>query len=127
MIPKRKHYSRPNRDPTLGVPGKDRCPYCGQWHLTPGYCWALDSKSTAHQNPAMKRLQEKYATKDVSELAVTVITDMVTDVTAKSQAVTDTKTGARLCVVCGEPMPETARADARFCSAACRQRAHRTK
>ena len=32
-----------NCDKGLGlVGGKDRCPHCNQFHLTPGYCQALD-------------------------------------------------------------------------------------
>ena len=41
-----------NCDPAIGVFEKTaRCPRCGQWHLRPGYCQALDPTSYWHVSP----------------------------------------------------------------------------
>ena len=41
-----------NCDPDIAVHGVTaRCPRCGQWHLRPGYCQALDPTSYWHVSP----------------------------------------------------------------------------
>lgn len=90
-----------------------RCPHCGQNHLTPGYCQALDPIN-ADQYPHL------HAVTAVT-LSPADVTDNVTlseDVTLSGGEVSVT------CAVCGESFAAQ-RATAKFCSASCRQRARR--
>ena len=95
-----------NCDTTLGYQGGPKCPHCGQWHLRAGYCQALDADGK------LKGVTVKPSP----------VTDMALSVTDKLEAVT-----VKRCTVCAKPMPDSARADARFCSSKCRVKANRAK
>ena len=43
-----------NSDVELGT--KERCPYCGQFHLRPGYCQALEPGYDIDRNPCKKHV-----------------------------------------------------------------------
>lgn len=83
-----------------------RCKHCGQNHLTPGYCQALDPINA-----------DKYPEFHQHKKPVIVETDNETD----SISETD-----KVCSGCGEAF-HSKRIDARYCSSACRLKAHRGK
>lgn len=119
-----------NCDEVLGRVGGDRCPYCGQWHLREGYCQALGPKSGWHNDPAARRLAKKHGVgppKSVSNETV-LETETVNETEESVSSVSNETDGdTRSCVECGGELPSTARPSARYCSSACRLRAHRRK
>jgi hypothetical protein len=89
----------------LGEVGSDKkCPHCNQFHLRAGYCQALDPINADQYPHLHKRFNDE--TDDAPE------TDSETDA------------GALSCVECGDPF-NSKRANARYCSPACRLKAHR--
>jgi hypothetical protein len=93
---------KPNCPPGLGeVGGKDRCSHCNLFHLRPGYCSALDS-------PVLRVVAE---------------TDGETPIETLSLSETANET-LSACDECGKRFTPK-RATARYCSSACRLKAHR--
>lgn len=131
-----------NCPPDIGRIGDEkRCPYCRQWHLREGYRQALDPRSpnydkAAHKTAALAGvlIGPGPAADDVTDRQkpVTVkppVTAPVTDAVTDKPAVTATRdtpetAGEANCLECGDPFTPS-RADAKYCSATCRQRARR--
>lgn len=105
----------------------ERCPECNQFHLRPGYCQARSPEITAAilaqgKAEAARAVTAKPRLVTDSELVTaTAVTDSLS-VTDSAGPVT-----ARACAECGDAMPETARGDARYCSAACRVKSSRRR
>jgi hypothetical protein len=114
-----------NCDHKLALVGsKDRCPYCGQWHLVPGYCQALAPGYDPSSNPCLK-----YVTKAPPETLrqVETLSPVETDNRASDETLTETLSSdetLRTCEVCRKRFTPL-RATARYCSPACRLKAHR--
>lgn len=99
-----------NCDPSIGDPSAkapEKCPYCGQFHLRLGYCQALDPINAA-QYPQWH------------QKGLSVAKD---ETLSQNETLTET---LRACAFdeCGK-MFKPLRSTARFCSPACRLRAHR--
>ncbi len=98
------------------VGAKERCPECGMHHLRPGYCAALDSLSDWPNT----RLGKAWLAKHPRETDKPIVVETANLETANETAnETD-----RPCSECGIIFTPK-RADARFCSPACRLKAHR--
>lgn len=133
VIPPTEIVRADNCAATLGFSAA--CPNCHQLHLRPGYCQALDpvspgfTGSKAIQSAARSKLRAGF-----EKVHGPVVTDRPAHVTDKAQAVTDvtasaepvTASGTFECEQCGDPF-QSSRADARYCSPACRVKAHRAK
>lgn len=104
----------PNCAPELGRIGGERCPHCGQWHLREGYCQALDKRRAAPRTFLYADSRTETAKPEL--VAVETLSTLDETDTAIETAIR--------CVVCGDPF-QARRADARYCSAACRLKAHR--
>jgi len=87
-----------------------RCPHCKQNHLTPGYCQALDP-ANADKYPHLH--SEKPETLSVVETDNETLTETLVADETLSQ-----------CTECSKPF-QSSRSSARYCSSACRLKAHR--
>lgn len=142
-----------NCDSDIGV--GSRCPNCGLFHLRPGYCQALDPVSPGFrgskeiQVAARAKLLAEFETVHgpiVTPRRTQPVTQLVTQLSLATQlppvsvtqlappAQSVTQLGpsvtqlARRCEQCGNDFEASAfRPDARYCSAACRMKAHRAK
>lgn len=121
----------------LGI--KEPCPHCDLMHVRPGYCQALDPVSPGFRgSPAdrvaarteLRRSRDRnYGPMPHAPRPKKAKPQLVTDVTDKAAPVTDnpalvTDNATLTCEQCGEAF-QSRRTDARFCSAACRVKAHR--
>ena len=118
--------------------GGRRCQRCKQFHLRPGYCQALDPVNAA-QYPEFhganaKRNAEKHGVETATDISVAseineldeIATDTGAEYDTPSPDATDNATDSSglACETCGATF-KSRRADARYCSAACRSKAHR--
>jgi hypothetical protein len=127
--------ARGNCDPRIGVfdaKAKDegRCPGCGQFHLRPGYCQALNPKASEAiaSGRALTVEEARELARGPEPELVTVEAGSVTPtVTAPPPTVTTvTHEGAtvtRVCEACGTAVE----GKARYCSGACRMKAARKR
>ena len=100
-----------NCAPSLGRPGGERCPHCGYWHLREGYCQALNAKPLVALVETLSRPDETLTeTLSPPEMADETLNEASETLTA--------------CAECGKRFT-SARATARYCSSACRLKAHR--
>lgn len=113
-----------------------RCPYCRMYHLRPGFCAYLE-RGYPHFSEALLRkawesghLLPSTVEREKDVLMAEAVTDnpAVTDKpVTDSRSVTDSPaTGTAKCNTCGKQFPAK-RADAKYCSGACRVKASRRK
>lgn len=108
-----------------------RCPYCGQFHLRPGYCQALDTINAGKEWKLRDKYYPEVAGRDPTSYTATVTKAglVVTDNSevglrpVDEEHVTDNGHVA-ICQECGKEFPSK-RSDAKFCSATCRKFASR--
>lgn len=112
----------------------ERCQRCGQMHLTPGYCQALDPESlwhrsalgikwkAAHPNWETVQFPERLPGYGVSATPSSAVTPSHSVTKPLSVTVATAKT----CEVCGKKFVPH-RATAHFCSPGCRVKAHRER
>ena len=112
---------------------KEKCPECGQFHLRPGYCRALNP----HATDVIKRISEgeKVGVAEIKRAAgrVGVVPDNSADVpdnVPDNRSVPDnlelsgTSVPDKICEECGSKF-QSRRSDAKYCGGACRKKAQR--
>ena len=127
----RGNTNRPfNCGTSLGT--KERCPRCGQFHLRPGYCQALDPQKSAIDAGKDAWIKKRAAELRAFYARIDSISDDDETFHSDHETFHDAETfhdetdNLRSCDECGEGF-ETARKDSRYCSSACRLKAHRRK
>lgn len=110
--------------PALGSGQNGRCPDCGQFHLIEGYCQALDPRNAWHRDEAMQSLARRHGARGSALEDETPVEPETPDETI-TETLSDDET-LNECDVCGVSF-QPKRASARYCSSACRLKAHRRK